>query len=126
MDCRGQSYDNAYNVAGTYTGLQKRIIEVNILDSFFPSTAHSLVLAAKNAAAKNTKAADVFNFLENLYLFFVRAPARWKKFQAVLSFIELALKRSTGAGPQSTAPSKHFAYPTRKYSTVFIVFSVGW
>lgn len=96
MDCRGQSYDNAYNVAGAYSGLQKRIIEVNNLASFFPCAAHSLALAGKNAAAKNTKAADFFNFLENLYLFFVRSPARWEKLQAILSSTELVLKRSTG------------------------------
>lgn len=45
----------------------------NLALFFFP--AHSLCLIGKNAAAKNSKANDFFNFLENLYLFFARASA---------------------------------------------------
>lgn len=96
MNCRGQSYDNANNMAGQYGGLQKRILDVNSLALFLPCGAHSLCLVGKNAAAKNSKAADFFNFLENLYLFFARAPARWGKFLDALSSNELVLKRATG------------------------------
>jgi len=28
-DCRGKSYDNAFNMSGLYTGLQARIKELN-------------------------------------------------------------------------------------------------
>jgi hypothetical protein len=96
MNCRGQSYDNANNMAGIYGGLQKRILDVNSLALFFPCAAHSLCLIGKNSAAKNSKAADFFNFLENLYLFFARAPARWEKLLTALSTDELVLKRTTG------------------------------
>lgn len=96
MNCRGQSYDNANNMSGSYTGLQRRILDINNLASFFPCAAHSLCLIGKNAAAKNSKAADFFNFLENLYLFFARAPARWEKLLSALSANELVLKRTTG------------------------------
>lgn len=65
----------------------------NLALFFFP--AHSLCLIGKNAAAKNSKANDFFNFLENLYLFFARASARWEKLLEAL-LIELVLKRSTG------------------------------
>ncbi|XP_065645449.1 uncharacterized protein LOC136075929 [Hydra vulgaris] len=41
-NCRGQSYDNASNMSGRYTGLQARIKEVNPLATFVPCSAHSL------------------------------------------------------------------------------------
>ncbi|XP_029348364.1 uncharacterized protein LOC100568629 [Acyrthosiphon pisum] len=41
-NCRGQSYDNASNMSGMYTGLQARIKEVNPLATFVPCSAHSL------------------------------------------------------------------------------------
>ncbi|XP_008178879.1 zinc finger MYM-type protein 1-like [Acyrthosiphon pisum] len=43
-NCRGQSYDNASNMSGMYTGLQARIKEVNPLATFVPCSAHSLNL----------------------------------------------------------------------------------
>lgn len=96
MDCRAQCFDNANNMAGAYTGLQTRILTVNSLAKFIPCAAHSLCLVGKNAVAKNPKAAEFFNFLETLYLFFARAPMRWEKLLAALSADELVLKRATG------------------------------
>ncbi len=43
-DCRGQTYDNASNIAGTYAGLQARIKLLNILTEFIPCSGHSLNL----------------------------------------------------------------------------------
>nr|XP_047135417.1 zinc finger MYM-type protein 1-like [Hydra vulgaris] len=43
-NCRGQSYDNASNMSGRYTGLQARIKKVNPLATFVPCSAHSLNL----------------------------------------------------------------------------------
>lgn len=44
MDCRGQSYDNAANMSGCYTGLQARIRDLNPLATYVPCSAHSLNL----------------------------------------------------------------------------------
>lgn len=41
LDCRGQSYDNASNMAGKYTGLQARLKILNPLADFVPCAAHS-------------------------------------------------------------------------------------
>lgn len=39
---RGQSYDNASNMSGSYSGLQARIELMNPLAKFVPCSAHSL------------------------------------------------------------------------------------
>ncbi|XP_065650374.1 zinc finger MYM-type protein 1-like [Hydra vulgaris] len=43
-DCRGQSYDNASNMAGQYSGLQKRIKNKSESALFIPCAGHSLNL----------------------------------------------------------------------------------
>ncbi|XP_065645337.1 zinc finger MYM-type protein 1-like [Hydra vulgaris] len=43
-DCRGQSYDNASNMAGQYSGLQKRIKDKSESALFIPCAGHSLNL----------------------------------------------------------------------------------
>lgn len=48
---RGQSYDNASNMSGLYSGLQARIKSINALADFVPCSAHSLNLVGKNAAS---------------------------------------------------------------------------
>ncbi|CAG5021481.1 unnamed protein product [Parnassius apollo] len=60
-DCRGQSYDNASNMSGRYSGLQTRIREINKYADYIPCAGHSLnlvgVKAAEcvNAVVKNEK-----------------------------------------------------------------------
>lgn len=41
---RGQSYDNASNILGVYSGLQARIKQVNLLAEYVLCAAHSLNL----------------------------------------------------------------------------------
>lgn len=50
MDCRGQSYDNASNMAGKYSRLQARIKNKNPNADFIPCSAHSLNLVGACAA----------------------------------------------------------------------------
>jgi len=49
-DCRGQSYDNAANMAGMYMGLQARIKAMNLLAHFVQCAAHLLNLVGACAA----------------------------------------------------------------------------
>lgn len=44
MNCRGQSYDNATNMSGLYSGLQSRIKATNLLAHYVPCATHSLNL----------------------------------------------------------------------------------
>lgn len=60
-NCRGQSYDNASNMSGTYTGLQSRIKSKNHLADYVPCAAHSLNLVGSYAAEKSC--AEVVLFL---------------------------------------------------------------
>lgn len=48
--CRGQSYDNASNMSGKYTGVQARIGEINQCAPYVPCAAHSLNLVGNSAA----------------------------------------------------------------------------
>ncbi|XP_065642178.1 zinc finger MYM-type protein 1-like [Hydra vulgaris] len=52
-NCRGQSYDNASNMSGRYTGLQARIKKVNPLATFVPCSAHSLNLVDTRWSARS-------------------------------------------------------------------------
>ncbi|XP_026464632.1 uncharacterized protein LOC113367218 [Ctenocephalides felis] len=50
MNCRGQSYDNASNMSGVYSGVQSRIKATNPLAEYVPCAAHSLNLVGTCAA----------------------------------------------------------------------------
>ncbi|XP_015377219.1 PREDICTED: zinc finger MYM-type protein 1-like [Diuraphis noxia] len=73
---RGQSYDNASNMSGSYSGLQARIKLINPLAKFVPCSAHSLNLVGQNAASCCNEAIHFFNFLQNLYTFFSASTYR--------------------------------------------------
>lgn len=95
-DCRGQSYDNTNNMAGKYSGLQQRIIEMNPLAIFVPCAAHSLNLVGTAAVSENKKAASFFCFMESIYSFFVNSTNRWSLLKDALGPDERVLKRATG------------------------------
>jgi hypothetical protein len=75
--CRGQSYDNAANMAGKYNGLQARIIHHSDKAIFVPCAAHSLNLVGKYAAECCSGALYYFDFIQNLYVFFSSSTRRW-------------------------------------------------
>ena len=52
-DCRGQMYDNASNMSGTYSGVQARFHQVNPLAEWVPRAAHSLNLVGTAAGPDN-------------------------------------------------------------------------
>lgn len=59
--CRGQSYDNAFNMSGIYNGLQTRIKNYLSTVFFVPWSAHSLNLIGSNAT-DTTKEGTKFFF----------------------------------------------------------------
>jgi hypothetical protein len=65
-DCRGQSYDNASNMTGKYSGVQARIKEENPVAEFVPCSAHSLNLVGSYAAECCLDAISFFGFLQAL------------------------------------------------------------
>ncbi|KYN00128.1 Zinc finger MYM-type protein 1 [Cyphomyrmex costatus] len=84
-NCRGQSYDNASNMSGAYSGLQARIKAVNPLADFIPCSAHSLNLVGTYAAECCTIATNFFSLIQKLYNFFSASPGRWNILMSRLS-----------------------------------------
>jgi hypothetical protein len=78
-DYRGQSYDNARNMSGIYSGLQARIKERNNLAVYVPCAAHSLNLIGVSAADCCLNATSYFMFLEQIYVFLSSSTGRWEK-----------------------------------------------
>ncbi|XP_004212877.3 zinc finger MYM-type protein 1-like [Hydra vulgaris] len=91
--CRGQSYDNASNVAGKYSGLQARIREKNPLAEYVPCFAHSLNLVGASAVNCVTTVSGFFDFVQNLYVFLNASTQRWELLTKGLDSNQLVLKR---------------------------------
>lgn len=95
-DCRGQSYDNTNNMAGKYSGLQQRILELNKFAIFIPCAAHSLNLVGVAAVSNNSFATSFFCFMQSIYSFFVNSTLRWDLLSDTLGTDQFLLKRATG------------------------------
>lgn len=76
-NCRGQSYDNASNMAGIYNGLQSKIRQKNHLAYFVPCGAHSLNLVGNAAADCCLEGTSFFLFVQEIYNFFGASTLRW-------------------------------------------------
>lgn len=75
-NCRGQSYDNARNMSGIYTGLQTRKKEINPLAEYVPCSAHSLNLVGNFAAECCSSVVHFFPVVQSLYNFFSASTRR--------------------------------------------------
>ncbi|XP_053568207.1 zinc finger MYM-type protein 1-like [Bombina bombina] len=84
-DCRGQSYDNASNMSGAYSGVQARIKNINPLAQYVPCAAHSLNLVASVAAECCQESSTFFSSLQLLYNFFTASTNRWSVLMSCLS-----------------------------------------
>jgi hypothetical protein len=74
--CRGQSYDNASNMSGKYSGVQARISKINQCAPYVPCAAHSLNLVGTSAAESYTAAVLFFCIVAEIYRFFSVSPCR--------------------------------------------------
>ena len=93
--CRGQSYDNAANMAGRYNGMQQTILERKKFAKFIRCAGHSLNLLGRSAVDCCLDAVNCFGIINEIYTFFSASTKRW----AVLkSFLQ----------PQSKVP-KHLS-----------------
>jgi hypothetical protein len=124
LDCRGQSYDNANNMAGEYSGLQRKILNENNLAIFLPCAAHSLNLIGANSVSKSKYATNFFIFVESLYLFFVHSTYRWNKLKETLTEDkEFVLKRATGtrwSAKKNAINALHSSFPKVIKSLMFL------
>lgn len=91
---RGQSYDNAANMSGAYSGLQARLKTLNPLAEYAPCAAHSLNLIGISASESCLEAVKFFDFLQNLFVFFSASTHRWDILEQCK--VSLSIKRATG------------------------------
>ncbi|XP_050512531.1 zinc finger MYM-type protein 1-like [Diabrotica virgifera virgifera] len=97
-NCRGQSYDNASNMSGKYSGLKARIKAYNDLALFVPCAAHSLNLVVQNAADCCLEATSFFMLVQAIYNFFSVSTHRWE-------LLSRAIKDSAESG-QTLLPKR--------------------
>lgn len=91
--CRGQSYDNAANMSGIYSGLQRRIKNHSSTAFFVPCASHSLNLVGNNAAESCSDALHFFSFCQNLFTFFSGSTRRWNVLKKILPNDGISLKK---------------------------------
>ncbi|XP_025407314.1 uncharacterized protein LOC112681265, partial [Sipha flava] len=68
---KGQSYDNAKNMSGLYSGLQARIKEISPLADFVPCSAHSLNLVGSCAASTHNEARGLLKLMNRFEVTFM-------------------------------------------------------
>lgn len=95
-NCRGQSYDNAYNMAGEYKGLHALIKRANHMAEFIPCAGHSLNLVGNHSVESNRHAVTYFQMVQALYNFFVFSTGRWKLLaeKSVIMYFERTFSNS--------------------------------
>jgi len=91
-DCRGQSYDNASNMSGRYTGMQAILRSVNPLAFYIPCMTHSLNLVGESAVDCCVDAVSFFGFVQSLYTFFSASTHRWSVLKECLGERGLVVK----------------------------------
>jgi hypothetical protein len=92
MNCRGQSYDNASNMAGKYNGMQACLKKVNPQAVYIPCAAHSLNLVGTSAVDCCVGAVSFFGFVQQLYVFFSASTFRWSALASELGAKGLTVK----------------------------------
>ena len=71
-DFRGQNYNNASNISGKYNGVQAFVKEkFSAVAEYVPCYAHSLNLAGVCAAQSCPRIVQFFDFVKNIYVFFL-------------------------------------------------------
>lgn len=89
-NCRGQCYDNAANMSGTYSGLQARIRQINPLAEWVPCAAHTLNLVGINSVNSCFETDAFFTLVQSLFNFAFKSTSRWQTITAGLSANENA------------------------------------
>jgi hypothetical protein len=89
---RGQGYDGAANMSGSYTGVQTRIREVAPDARYVHCANHRLNLVLNDSVKHVDEVSRFFNTLEELYVFF-SAITRWALLENDSSPTSLTLKR---------------------------------
>ena len=91
--CRRQSYTNANNMSGQYSGMQARIRAINDYAIYIRCAVHSLNLVGKSAVDCCTEAVSFFRLVQAIYVFFSAFTKRWKTLSNALSTVSFRLPK---------------------------------
>jgi hypothetical protein len=78
MNFRRQSYDNTANMSGHFSGLQARLKEQHKYALYVPCAGHSINLVGVQAVDCNLNFTTYFDFVQNLYNFFLSSTHCWE------------------------------------------------
>lgn len=106
-NCRGQSYNNASNMFGTYSGLQATIKNINPCAVYVPCSAHSLNLVGICAAESYQEASGFSSIVQHLYTFFSASTHRWEILLATFQPNSKVIKRLSETRWSSRAEACH-------------------
>jgi predicted RNA-binding protein with EMAP domain len=88
--CRVQSYANQATMAGVHSGVQKRILDLNLLAVFVPCNNHSFIFFGIHAGYVHVQALTNFGTVERLFLYFSCSIHRWS---VLNDFVNISVKR---------------------------------
>ena len=77
--CRGQSYDNAANMAGRYNGMKQKVLEINKYAVYVQCAGHSINRVGKAAVDCCLEAVNFFSIVQHIYNFFSASTHRWRQ-----------------------------------------------
>ena len=89
-DCRGQSYDNGANMKGKHSGVQARMLDINLKAVYVPCANHTLNLVVVDSANSSTEALTFFGVFTRLYVLFSSSAQRWEILKKHV--VELSIK----------------------------------
>lgn len=92
-NCRGQGYDGASVMSGAYTGVQKRIKDLEKTALYVHCAAHNLNLVVKDAVTGIKEIDSFFSILQDIYNFFGVSINRWDLLASITGESHITLKK---------------------------------
>ncbi|GFS82156.1 transposable element Tcb2 transposase [Trichonephila clavipes] len=102
MNYREQAYDNATTMAGSHTGVQQRIKDINPNAEFVPCSNHSLDLVSVHAASVEVNSVTFFDVDREFDIAHSVVSRLWKSFKTT----GMCSRRHGGGRVRSTTPAE--------------------
>lgn len=91
--CRGQGYDGANTMSGAYSGVQKRIKNIEKNAIFVHCAAHNLNLVINDTVKAIPEINNFFADIQNIYVFFGLSIERWDILSNITGESTITLKK---------------------------------
>ena len=93
--CRGQGYDGANTMKGTYGGVQKLIKDIEPKAVYVHCAAHNLNLVLNDAVREVIDMQHFFDTVQQIYVFFGHSIKRWHILSSFISHKETSITLKT-------------------------------